>query len=637
MAVASGTVPVVVDTARSEHARLRPVAVDAVRLDDAFWAPRLRANREVTLSAQYRLCEETGRIDNFRRLAGTVDAPFQGKYFNDSDVYKWLEAAAWALATEPDAELRKTVDELVETIAAAQRPDGYLNTYFARERAEERWTDLDLHELYCAGHLFQAAVAHHRATGLRRLLDVATRFADHICDTFGPEAAGKRTWSDGHPEVELALVELARATGNRRYLEQAAYFVGVRGHGRLGAPYGRWGSEYHQDDTPFRAAEEVVGHAVRAVYFACGAADLLLETGEPALREASHRLWANATGRKMYAHGGLGARYEGEAFGEDWELPNARAYAETCAAIANAMWNWRLLLAEGEARYADVMELALFNNVLSGLSLDGETYFYQNPLADAGRHRRQPWFGTACCPPNIARMLASLPGYLYGVAEGEVWVHLYAASTATLRLPDGREIGLRQRTRYPWDGEIEIEVEGEGEFALRLRVPGWCGTGATLEVNGRQAETALVPGSYAEVRRTWAAGDAVRLRLPMPVRRLESHPNVAENVGRVAVTRGPLLYCAEAVDNPGVDPRRVRLGDGPVREEFRPDLLGGVVVLAADAIVPPEAGWNGALYRAVSAAADGADGKRVTLTAIPYYAWANREAGPMAVWLQTQV
>jgi DUF1680 family protein len=615
------------------------VPVDAVTLDDAFWAPRLRRNREVTIPAQHRHLEETGRLDNFRRAAGKrPDLPFQGIYFNDSDVYKWLEAASWSLVAHPDPVLAGLVDAVIAEVAGAQRPDGYLNTYFALDKADERWTNFDLHEMYCAGHLFQAAVAHHRATGSTRLLDVATRFADHICATFGPAERGKRPASDGHEEIEMALVELYRATGEERYLDQAQFFVDVRGHRLLdGDNSGRFGAAYHQDDRPFRELDAMAGHAVRAVYYTSGATDLFAERGEPAIGAALERLWRNMTTRRSYVSGALGARWEGEAFGDDFELPNARAYAETCAAIGSVMWNHRLLALDGDARYADALETALYNAVLPGISLDGEAYFYQNPLADDGGHRRQPWFGCACCPPNVARMLASLPGYVYGVEGDAVSVHLYAEGTAEVHLADGATVGLRQRARYPWDGDIAIEVAGEGEFALRLRVPAWCADGATLEVDGRPVDAPVVPGTYAEVRRTWKPGDTVRLRLPMPVRRVEGHPDVAENVGRVALMRGPLLYCLEGVDNPEADPRYVTLPPAAeIAEAFRPDLLGGVVALTAEATVaPPDAGWADKLYRPVAASGEAASPARAAVTAIPYYAWANRAAGPMRVWLRS--
>ncbi|HEY8446295.1 MAG TPA: beta-L-arabinofuranosidase domain-containing protein [Thermomicrobiales bacterium] len=634
MTVAQRTQSVVVDTSRSPHARLRPAPVASVTLEDQFWAPRLRINRERTLPSQYRQFWETGRLNNFLRVAGKYDGPFEGRFYNDSDVYKWIEAASWSLATHPDPALSKLVDEVISIVAAAQQPDGYLNTYFSLERADERWTDFDLHEMYCAGHLFQAAIAHHRATGSRRLLEVATRFADHIDATFGPPEEGKRIGTDGHPEVEMALVELARETGVQRYLRLAQFLLDVRGHGHLGDAFGRYGGWYHQDHQPFRELSEIVGHAVRAVYLNAGAADIYAETGDPAIGAALHRLWDNMTKRKMYVSGGLGSRYDGEAFGEDYELPNALAYAETCAAIGSVMWNWRMLLIEGDARYADLIELQLSNAMLAGVSLDGELYFYQNPLADEGHHRRVPWFNTACCPPNVARTLASLSGYLYSVAEHEIWVHLYAASSASLTLPDGQSVSVRQRTNYPWDGDIALEIDGAGTFALRLRIPGWADS-ADLRINGQPAGVAVQPGTYAEIRRSWQPGDVVQLSLPMPVQRVESHPYVVENVGRVALMRGPLLYCVEQVDNPDADLRDVALPESATfQARHDPNLLGGVTVLTTTALACPLAAtWTDSLYRRADQQAEAESPRLIPLTAIPYYAWANREPGRMRVWL----
>jgi uncharacterized protein len=610
------------------------VPLDAVDLADDFWEPRWRINREVTLPSQYRHLEDTGRLDNFRRASGKIGGGYQGIYFNDSDVYKWLEAAAWTLAEGSDSELERMVDAAITEIEDAQRPDGYLNTYFTFERAAQRWTDFDLHEMYCAGHLFQAAVAHFRATGSERLLAVATRFADHICDTFGPED-GKRQAVDGHEEVEMALVELFRVTGEKRYLEGAQYFIDARGHGLLGRPYGQHEPSYSQDHEPLRDQSEVVGHAVRALYLYSGAADVYAETGERALLQALRRLWENMTTRRMYVSGGLGSRYEGEAFGKDFELPNERAYTETCAAIASVMWNWRMLALEGEARYSDLIEHTLYNAVLPGLSLDGQHYFYQNPLADDGSHRRQPWFGCACCPPNVARLLASLPGYLYSTSEDAVWVHLYAEGAATVELDGKRTIRLHQRTRYPWDGSVETTVEAEGEFTIMLRIPAWCEEGVAVEVNGEPVEAELSPGSYANLHRTWRPGDTINLDLPMPVRRVESHPYVAENAGSVALMRGPLLYCAEQVDYPGVELRDIVLEGREPAISLEPDLLGGVTVLQAEArLAAPDNGWEDRLYRTLHPRERDTQTYPTRVTLVPYYAWANREPGAMRVWLR---
>lgn len=635
MSVATGTRAVVVETTGSDNATIRPVPVDAVTIDDAFWAPRRRQNREATIPSQHRQLWETGRFDNLLRVVGKYDGPFQGRYFNDSDVYKWLEAASWSLATDPDPELERQVDEAIAVVEAAQRPDGYLNSYFELERANERWTDHDLHEMYCAGHLFQAAVAHHRATGSTRLLDITTRLADHIDSVFGPEEQGKRIGTDGHPEVEMGLIELARETGDRRYVDLTQFLVDVRGHGVLGDAYDRFGRKYHQDHQPFRELDEIVGHAVRAVYLNAGVADLWAETGERALGAALHRLWESMTARKMYVSGGIGSRYEGESFGEDYELPNRLAYTETCAAIGSVMWAWRMLLIEGDPRYADVIELQLYNAMLSGVSLDGETYFYQNPLSDEGNHRRQPWFRTACCPPNVARTLASLPGYVYGVSDDTIWVHLYAEGSAQIPLLDGRTVEIRQETRYPWDGEVAIEIGTGGSFGLNLRIPGWCESGAVVTVNGEPAGGVFPAGSYSEVSRDWRVGDVVHVSLPMPVRRVTSHPYVTENAGRVALMRGPLLYCVEQADNAGVELRDVVVPDGAeFAASFRRELLDGLVTLTGRVRTEsPGGGWSHQLYSTSGADTGHHDSGEVEITAIPYYAWANREPGRMRVWL----
>jgi uncharacterized protein len=630
------TPPVLVDTSRSSHARLRALPLTDVLLSDGFWEPRRRINRDKTLPSQFEHIEETGRLDNFRRASGKIEAPYRGLYFNDSDVYKWLEAASWSLATHPDPELARMVDVAITEVEDAQQPDGYLNTYFTFERATERWTDFDLHEMYCAGHLFQAAVAHFHATGSDRLLEVAVRFADHICDVFGPKERGKRLAVDGHEEIEMALVELFRVTGNRRYLEEARFFVDARGLGTLGDPYERFDPSYSQDHKPLREQDEVVGHAVRAMYLYCGVADVYAEIGDPALKEALERMWNNMTTRRMYVTGGLGSRYEGEAVGGDYELPNERAYTETCAAIGSVMWNWRMLMLGGDARYADLIEHTLYNAVLPGISLDGGHYFYQNPLADDGSHRRLPWFGCACCPPNVARLLASLPGYFYGASEDAVWVHLYAEGAATVHLDGDRTVRLHQRTRYPWDGRIEVSVDSEGEFALMLRIPSWCEEGAAVEVNGEPVGQAVSPGSYMEIRRAWRPGDRASLDLPMPVRRPECHPYVAENNGRVALMRGPILSCVEQADNPRVELQDLILGETNPSVRFDPDLLGGVVVLEASAeVAAPDDGWKVRLYRTAYPRESDVRPDTMTLTAVPYYAWANRESGAMRVWLKT--
>ncbi|MDR3707253.1 MAG: glycoside hydrolase family 127 protein [Capsulimonadaceae bacterium] len=614
----------VVDTSHSPHVRLQALSVDSFRLNDAFWSPRIAANRTVTLPTQYRLLWETGRLRNFQRAAGKIDVPFEGIYFNDSDVYKWMEAAAWVLAGDPDSELRGMLDESIEVVAAAQSDDGYLNTFFSVDRVAERWTNHDLHEMYCAGHLFQAAVAHFRVTQSHTLLNVACRFADHICKTFGPAESGRREWVCGHEEIEMALVELYRVTNEKRYLDQAAYFINARGRNMT-----RHG-EVFQDNIPYRETKNVAGHAVRAMYLECAAADLYAETGETALREAIDVHWNSAMRRRMYVTGGVGSRWAGEVFGNDYELPNDTAYAESCAAIGSLMWNWRMLQITGEARFAEIIELALYNGILSGLSLDGQQYYYQNPLADNGAHRRQAWFGCACCPPNISRMLASLTGYFASVSDGGVWLHLWAAGHIDAAIPGGERIGLDIATRYPWDGRVEITVTDAPAtpVSLNLRIPAWA-TGAT--VAGDAGSTwPCAAGQYAELTQVWRTGDKITLTLPMPVRRIEANPAIDPTAGRVALARGPLVYAIEQADYADADIRLLCLpSNSPLASTWRDDLLGGVEVVTGEGLAHRAPDWDGELYRTIETQSLAP----VNLTAIPYYAWANRAAGPMRVWI----
>jgi DUF1680 family protein len=617
---------IITDTNKSRYALLRAVDVSAVKLSDSFWQPRRTINRTVTIPSQHKQCEETQRIGNFRRASGKKVGDFVGIYFNDSDVYKWIEAAAWSLADVPDETLAQTVESVIAEVAAAQQPDGYLNTYFMFQKEKDRYTNIrDMHELYCAGHLMQAAVAHYRVTGSRSLLNVAVKLADNICSVFGP---GKKPGACGHEEVEMALVELGRATNNQQYIQQAGHFIDSRGHGHIG------GSNYHQDHKPFRQLDELTGHAVRAIYLLCGAADEYIETGDAELLTAIDKQWRNMTERRMYVTGGIGSRWEGEAFGKDYELPNDRAYTETCAAIGSVMWNWRMLQITGDAKYADLMEWTLYNGVMPGLSLDGQHYFYQNPLADDGQHRRQAWFGCACCPPNIARLLAQLPGYFYNVSNDGVWVNLYAEGSAELKLTNGSIVKCSQKTKYPWDGEITLTIDASDSFDLNLRIPAWCETGASLELNGKRLDMPIAPGVFARIHRTWKPGDQVRISLPMPVRKIESHPLVTENVNRNAITRGPMVYCIEAADHSGADVRHVNVQrDARWMSKWNGDLLGGVVVLSTrGSIEMPDPEWSTHLYRTSEERSHPAR-REIDVTAIPYCMWANRAAGPMRVWL----
>jgi len=616
---------VIVDSTNSPYANLRPIPIENVKLEDSFWAPRISTLCEKTLPSQHRIIEETGRLFNFRRASGKEKGEFKGLYFNDSDVYKWVEAVAFFLAIKWSDDLHELARQTISEIISAQDEDGYLNTYFAFEKKKDRWSNLrDMHELYCAGHLIQASIAYYRATGEDELLDAACRFADHITGIFG---SGKRSGTPGHPGIEMALVELYRLTGKRKYLELSEFFINNRGRGLIG------GSSYHIDHKPFRELEEIVGHAVRSVYLNCGATDIYMETGDKKLLEALLRLWHSMTERKMYVTGGIGSLYSGESFGKDYELPNETAYAETCAAIANVMWNWRMLLATGEARFADVMELALYNGALVGISLDGEEYFYANPLADRGAHRRQRWFRCACCPPNIARLLASMPGYIYSLSSKGVWVHLYAQSRVCLDV-NGKTIELIQKTRYPWDGNIKIHVQPEDEslFSLFLRIPGWSRKPEVL-INGQRVDQPIRTGEYLEIRRIWKSGDHVQLFFPMLIERIVCHLYVMENHDRVALRRGPLIYCVEQADNPDFDVWSLILPlDSRLEAKWKPNLLNGVVVISGDAFaVDTEDGSS--LYQMEKRSF--IKMRSVKFTAIPYFAWANREPGPMTVWIRS--
>ncbi|MDW8034718.1 MAG: glycoside hydrolase family 127 protein, partial [Nitrososphaerota archaeon] len=603
--------------------------IEAVKLQDMFWLPRLERLRAVTIPVQYEFLEKTGRLFNFRRAAGRAEGDFKGLVFNDSDVYKWVEAASFLLASKFDRDLYDLVEKVVSEIALAQDEDGYVNTFFSLERKNQRWTNLrDMHELYCAGHLIQAAIALFRATGNSKLLKIATKFADHIVKTFGPEG---RLGVPGHPEVEMALIELYREVRNESYLDVAKRFIDNRGKGIIG------GSQYHIDHKPFRELSEIVGHAVRALYLNCGATDLYMETGDLELWGALNRLWDNMVNRKMYVTGGLGSRYDGEAFGFDYELPNVQAYAETCAAIAGFMWNWRMFLASGEAMFVDVMELTLYNAILAGISLKGGEYFYVNPLADRGKHRRQEWFECACCPPNIARLLASLPGYFYAISknENEIWINFYCENLAEIELRN-RVVKIVQRTKYPWNGDIAItlHVDGKQDLAVKLRIPGWS-DGVRISVNDVDVYTDIKPSTYIELNGTWEEGDTIKVSIPMPVRKLFCNPNVYEDLGRVALSRGPIIYCFEAADNPGFDVWDLAIPEETTLiTEYKPDLLDGIVIIKGKGYAI-DSRWSEKKLYYNDYCSEKNSLRQVEFTAIPYFAWGNREPGPMTVWVRT--
>ncbi len=626
---------------------VQPVPFTAVHFNDAFWLPRIEVNRTVTIPFAFEKCEETKRIYHFERAAAVLrgetleDKSPPGYPFDDTDVYKVIEGAAYTLSVKPDPKLEAYLDGLIEKIAAAQEKDGYLYTTRTidpenphRWAGKERWSreKVDSHELYDLGHLYEAAVAHYQATGKRTLLDVAIRTAELLDRTFGP---GKRSIWPGHQITEMGLVKLYRVTGDARYLALAKFLLDERGpDGTEGA-----GRTYNQSHQKVVEQSEAVGHAVRATYMYSGMADVAALTGEQAYVDAMGRIWQNVVDRKLYLTGGIGSTGSGEAFGRDYELPNMSAYNETCAAIGNDFWNHRLFLLHADARYVDVMERTLYNGLLSGVSLDGRSFFYPNPLESAGQHQRSPWFGVACCPGNMTRFLASVPGYVYAKEGDAIYVNLFVASTAEIEMDGGRKVKLVQETRYPWDGAVRITVrpDREGPLSIRVRVPGWArgeavpsdlyryadasDAKATLRVNGQALVPTLEKG-YARLDRRWKTGDVIELGLPMPVRRVVAHPSVEADQGRVALQRGPLVYAAEWPDNAGGKVRNLLLpDDATLSSQFRPDVLNGVQVVTG---------------RAVALAYD-AKGKvtrhEQDFTAIPYYAWANRGPGEMLVFI----
>ena len=628
---------------------LSPVPFTNVKLADGFWKPRMDVNREVTLRREYELCESTGRIAAWD-LAWTPDQPNPPHIFWDSDVAKWIEAASYSLATHPDPELDARLEELSARIAAAQAEDGYLNTHFLvyeKHGLGRRFANLrDEHELYCAGHLVEAAVAHYQATGRRTLLDALGRYADYIGSVFGREAGQRRGYC-GHEEIELALVKLYRATGEPRYLKLAQYFIDERGRpphyfdleaqarGADPRAYRFGGYDYMQAHLPVREQAVVTGHAVRAMYLYSAMADLAGETSDEALMAACERLWRSVCEERMYLTGGIGPSASNEGFTFAYDLPDETAYAETCAAVGMVFWNHRMSQLTGDGKYADVMERALYNGAISGVSLDGRRFFYENPLASRGAHHRQDWFDCACCPPNIARLIASVGGYFYSTDADGVWVHLYASGEARMAVGEA-EITARQTTNYPWEGRVEITLHPDRPrvFALNLRIPGWC-EAFTVSINGAPASNSTTRQGYARLAREWRAGDIVTLSLAMPAQWVRAKPAVRQMLGRVAIQRGPIVYCLESADNPIAPLDRIALpeGGGILQAEYHPDLLGGVTVLRGDALALDDGAWNGALYRAKTKADSYSP---IEITAVPYYAWDNREPGEMRVWLRSR-
>lgn len=607
-------------------AALKPVPFTAVHIADEFWAPKIHTVLEATLPHCFEQCEKTGRLSNFDKAAGKVEGKFTGLFFDDSDVYKVIEGAAYALMHERDEELENYVDGVIERIAAAQQPDGYLNSYFILTPEEARWQNTRVrHELYCAGHMIEAAVAYYQATGKRRLLDTAIKLADHIDDTFGP---GKSMHVPGHQEIELALIKLYHLTNETRYLKLAEFFIEQRGRAEGRELYG----EYCQDHAPIREQTKVVGHAVRAMYLFSGVADLAAITGDQSLIETLRRVWDDTILTKMYITGGIGSSSSNEGFTEAFDLPNETAYCETCAAIGLCLWNSRMNLLTADAKYVDVVERAMYNNVLSGLALDGRSFFYVNPLASTGGHHRQEWFRCACCPPNVVRFIPSVGGYVYASSTEAIYVNLYIGGTGEIRLDEERTVKVEQLTRYPWDGKVEIRLTptGPAGFDVYLRIPAWSRE-ASIAVNGVTIERPEKSRGYAKVHCEGSRGYRIDLNFPMPVERIQADSRVKANLGRVALQRGPVVYCLENVDN-AVDVRTILLP--PTGKEFaiedKADLLGGVTVIQGQGLTARATSsedWDTPLYIPAPLVA------HQSFTAVPYFAWDNRAAGAMVVWL----
>jgi uncharacterized protein len=634
-----------------EEACLNAVPFTDVAIADTFWTPRIETNRTATIPYNFKNCEETNRIRNFEIAGRLAQGKHEGMYFNDSDVYKVIEGASYSLHVHPDGELEKYLDGLIAKIAAAQEPDGYLYTErtidpqkVSPDCGDSRWTKLiSSHELYCVGHLYEAAAAHYQATGKRAFLDVAIKNADLIDRLFGP---GKLYLVPGHEEIEIGLVKLYRATGDERYLKLANFFLEERGR-----PHGRklYG-EVYQDHKPIVEQDEIVGHAVRAMYLYAGTADVARITGNQEYLKAMDRLWQDMISSKLYLTGGIGAKSEAERFGDRYFLPNDTAYAETCAAIGLALWAHRMNLLHRDANYFDILERTLYNGLLSGVSLDGKSFFYVNPLEsdgiakfNIGSNAREPWFGCSCCPTNIARFLPSLGGYVYATdGRDSIYVNLYAAGIGRIKLQNA-EIRIQQQTRYPWDGRVVLTIQSPDteRNVIFLRIPGWArnqvvpgdlyqfadnpeakGNQPSLSVNGKSVENWGVEKGYARLADV-KNGDVIELNLPMPVRRVAGHKKIEADAGKVALQRGPIVYCLEQCDNAASLGALSLTANSEFRAEFHSDLLGGITVVYGKA--------------ATVAGNSDSEVKINEFTAVPYYSWSNRGVDAMKVWLPTRL
>ncbi len=620
-----------------------PVPFTSVKVTDSFWGQRLKASREVTIPLAFSKCEESGRYLNFVRAAHPSDTiSVGGLPFDDTDVYKTIEGASYLLQTYPDKTLEHYIDSVLALVAAAQEPDGYLYTSRTMNpvhphawSGSKRWEKVEdlSHEFYNLGHMVEGAIAHYQATGKRNFLDIAIRYADCVCREIGPEP-GQLVRVPGHQIAEMALAKLYLVTGEQKYLDEAKFFLDQRGHTSRR-------DEYSQAHKPVTEQDEAVGHAVRAAYMYAGMADVAALTGDTAYIRAVDRIWDNIVGKKYYITGGIGATNNGEAFGKNYELPNMSAYCETCAAIGNVYVNYRLFLLHGESKYYDVLERTLYNGLLSGVSLDGGSFFYPNPLESIGQHQRQPWFGCACCPSNICRFIPSVPGYIYAVKERNVYVNLFMDNTAELDMA-GKAVTIEQTTRYPWDGDVSLIIKKNkaGRFNLKIRIPGWVRNqpvpsnlytyndgkhlNYAVSVNGTPVESTLQNGYFC-IDRHWKKGDRVEVHFDMEARTVKANNKVEADRGRIAIERGPLVYCAEWPDN-DFDIQSILVNRNPKFETVeKPDLLCGIVQLKTDA--------QALSYDNRGRLID----TDVTLTLIPYYAWAHRGAGAMAVWLPQEV
>src|SRR3954447_2087836 len=636
---------------RTHDYPVQPVPFTSVRLDDVFWAPRIETNRKVTIPAAFQQCELSGRVNNFERAAQALrgeahDMKAPPYPFDDTDLYKVIEGAAYVLSVQPDPKLDAYVDGLIAKIAAAQEPDGYIYTTRTIDpknphkwSGHERWVNErnDSHELYNIGHLIEAAVAHYQATGKKSFLNIAIGAADLLTKTFGP---GKRSIWPGHQITEMALVKLYRVTGNEDYLTLARFMLDQRGPDNIppGETVNPRGLDYNQAQLRVIDQTEPVGHAVRAMYMYSGMADVAALEDDAKMRAAGDRIWENLVHTKLYLTGGIGAAGGHEGFGREYELPNMTAYNETCASVGMDYWNHRQFLLHGDAKYVDVMERTLYNGLISGVSLKGDTFFYPNPLESNGQHARQEWFGVACCPGNITRFMASVPGYVYAKRGDELFVNLFAAGTADVDLAAGK-VRVEQQTRYPWDGAVRIALRPDRAraFTVNVRIPGWAreepvpgnlyrfldksAAQPTLKINGHDVPMTLADG-YVSISRTWKADDVLELTLPMPVRRIVADERVEADRNRVALQRGPIVYAAEWPDNPGGKVRNIVLADGnALTAEFRPNLLNGVEVINGRGVgLAFEA--NGSVKRTEQ-----------PFMAIPYATWANRGRGQTTVWL----